>query len=589
MNELKRAELITALARIGVIACVKQGMFDALLGGDEPGSPAVALRLAQLQDIAAEQGIHLEDLDQVTDLMKARLTNAEQNIGRNSNTLRSVEEELELADTAIDQLNTAQLSIKNQLSSVDTSVNSLLESNASLLSRVQTTESVNSFQDAAIESLEDMVTGNAAGGLKDLTNKLSEKADLEDGKIPLSQLPELPTGRKVTVEDATQRLTLTEHSDITIAYQQDNGVGYILGAGADPSLSSNWQPLTNTQVSGITSFNSRTGVVSPAPGDYTTAMVTPTAERGYVSPTDRSRWDVKATPESVEAFVGALRTEISQNYVAGNAADFLKTSDTTVVKRSELGIVSGVATLGADGKVLTSQLPPLGLTSAQLTRLTNVESLAAFANEKGDRAAENSVVLDSRLSAVEASGTSLTNVNNKVISLEAQQVDTDSAIVRIDSLDVVQNTRLTELEAKAATAGIPYSEKDTASGVAPLDSSRKVPLVNLPTFLPQSARIYRDVLASRSIGNWVTNTSKNEMIVHLRSKQTTSASFYLRSLINDLPNASASNFVIRSGAQNTTNSRWLTLTLYVPAGWRYQITGDGGVIKDNIETWYEFS
>ena len=102
------------------------------------------------------------------------------------------------------------------------------------------------------------------------------------GKVPTAQLPDIPAGRKIVVADEAARLALPVHPDLTIAYQSDTGDAWGLDADSDPSIAANWTLLGNAQAGGVTSFNGRTGNVTPQAGDYTAAQVgaIPGAEKG---------------------------------------------------------------------------------------------------------------------------------------------------------------------------------------------------------------------------------------------------------------------------------------------------------------------
>lgn len=633
MIEEKRGELVEALARIGLNNTIKEGMFDIVLseGGDSPASI-----LLQLEQLTATSTDHTLQIDTLADAQAANgvsLTSIQEKASRQEAAIVSQTSEIERIESAVNSAEATHVEFRNHFSTLDADVVALETSNFDLRSRMSAVESVDVNHQQRITTLEDVVTGSGVGSIAELTERVDNKADLEGGKIPLSQLPELPTGRKVTVSDASERLSLTDHTDITIAYQQDDGQAYILGAGEDPAIEGNWSILGNTQASGVTAFNGRTGVVTPSAGDYSTAMVSPTTERGYASSTDRTRWDSKASVDSVTAAVNALRTEVSENYVGGADDTFLRTDDTTVLKRNELGQAGGgIPTLGANGLVLAAQLPPPGLTSAQAARLTAVESLARLADEKGDSAATNISILDGRVQTLVASGTTLAIVNNQVQTLRTQQTETESAIARIDGVDAAQNVRLTALE-EGSSNGIPVSQKGVSDGVATLNTDTKIPMSQiltnvatgvptldasnkiatarlytnvangvstlnaagvltntvLPPHLPQSSRIWRDVKGVRAFNTYFTNnsTSNNEMRVYVRSATSTSTTRHL--LIYLYNPATEETFAFRSDAQGSAGDRWMHLYADVPLGWRYAMSSNGGSTAANIEFWYEMS
>ena len=633
MIEEKRGELVEALARIGLNNTIKEGMFDIVLseGGDSPASI-----LLQLEQLTATSTDHTLQIDTLADAQAANgvsLTSIQEKASRQEAAIASQTSEIERIEAAVNSAEAIHVEFRNHFSTLDTDVDALETSNVDLRSRMSAVESVDVNHQQRITTLEDVVTGSGVGSIAELTERVDNKADLEGGKIPLSQLPELPTGRKVTVSDASERLSLTDHTDITIAYQQDDGQAYILGAGEDPTIEGNWSVLGNTQGSGVTAFNGRTGVVTPSAGDYSTAMVSPTTDRGYTSSTDRTRWDSKASIDSVTAAVNALRTEVSENYVSGADDTFLRTDDTTVLKRNELGQSGGgIPTLGANGLVLAAQLPPPGLTSAQAARLTAVESLARLADEKGDSAATNISILDGRVQTLVASGTTLAIVNNQVQTLRTQQTETVSEIARLDGVDDAQNDRLTALE-EGSSNGIPVSQKGASEGVATLNTDTKIPMSQiltnvatgiptldasnkiatarlytnvangiptlnaggvltntvLPPHLPQSSRIWRDVKGVRAFNTYFTNnsTSNNEMRVYVRSATSTSTTRHLVLYVYNP--ASEETFAFRSDAQGAAGDRWMHLSVDVPLGWRYAMSSNGGSTAANIEFWYEMS
>ena len=113
------------------------------------------------------------------------------------------------------------------------------------------------------------------------------------GLVPLTQLPNLPAGRKVAVADEAARLALPVYDDLTIAYQTDDGSTWALDAGDDPSIGSNWSQIGSATSIGVDSFNSRTGNVVPVAGDYDADLITETLNREFVSPTEKSVWNSK--------------------------------------------------------------------------------------------------------------------------------------------------------------------------------------------------------------------------------------------------------------------------------------------------------
>ena len=94
-----------------------------------------------------------------------------------------------------------------------------------------------------------------------------------DGIVPAANLPLMATGHKLTVANAAARLAIPKPNDLTIVYQADDGSTWAIDANATPSNAANWTQLGSAITSSVTSFASRTGVVTPQAGDYTAAMV----------------------------------------------------------------------------------------------------------------------------------------------------------------------------------------------------------------------------------------------------------------------------------------------------------------------------
>lgn len=117
------------------------------------------------------------------------------------------------------------------------------------------------------------------------------KADLEGGKLALSQMPDVASGRKIKVANAAARLLVDTHPDLTIAYQMDDGTSWALNGGDAPSNPDNWTQLGSALISGVTSFNTRTGNIMPQAGDYTAEMVTESDEKQFVTAEDKVSWN----------------------------------------------------------------------------------------------------------------------------------------------------------------------------------------------------------------------------------------------------------------------------------------------------------
>lgn len=314
------------------------------------------LVIESIQEKDSSQDISISDLNSRVNSASTTVTNLSSRVGV-------------LEDNYVDYAPTIQ-----DIQTKDTSQDTL----------ISTATSKNEEQDLRLDTMETTSTSHESR-VTTLESTIANKADLVSGKIPLNQLPDLPVGRKVSVANEAERLALDSHPDLTIAYQLDTADAWVLDSNEDPSLSSNWDKLGNAQSSGVQSFNGRTGNIDPQSGDYTAAMITTNGDRNFISDTDRTRWDDKATPAQVAASTSALRSEVVAGYIP----------------TSQRASVNGIATLGSDGKVPSIQLPPLGLTTQQALRLDQIEETANLADAKGDSAANNILAVDTRLTQVD--------------------------------------------------------------------------------------------------------------------------------------------------------------------------------------------
>ena len=153
---------------------------------------------------------------------------------------------------------------------------------------INTVAGLQAALDAAAES--GGISAEDLARLVAVENTLPNKADLEGGKLALSQMPDIAAGRKSTVADEAARLTLDVWPDLTIAYQMDDGNAYALDANDDPSVPANWSMLGSGIADGVGSFNSRTGNVLPQAGDYTAEQITESAAKQFVSAAEKAEW-----------------------------------------------------------------------------------------------------------------------------------------------------------------------------------------------------------------------------------------------------------------------------------------------------------
>lgn len=437
---------------------------------------------------------------------------------------------------------------------------------------VQEAKSVNTAQDLRLTTLE-ASDGSQASKLAALEAMSPLKADLVAGKIPIAQLPDLPVGRKVSVANDAERLALTTHPDLTIAYQVDTADAWVLDANEDPTDAGNWDKLGNAQGTGVSSFKGRTGNVDPASGDYTADQITPTTGRTFVDPNDRTRWDEKTSAEFVITNVSGLRSEAALAYLP----------------KSQRGAANGVASLGADGIVPVSQLPPQGMTTAQAQRLTAAESNALLGNQKGDSAANNILAVDNRLTQVDRDRTA------DIAGIKADYIKNTSKGVAngVAPLDAQKKISTSLLYSGAANGVAPldattkisssYLYRNSANGVCGLGADGKVAVAQLPT-APVQAWVNP---TGRVVGTWYTNSAKHPMFLNLRTATSTSSSRFIN--VQTRATTTSTAFHQRSTAINSTSERWIQLLAVVPPGWQYMVDSFGGSTTANTEYWHEMS
>lgn len=174
-----------------------------------------------------------------------------------------------------------------------------------------------------------------------------------------------------------------------------------------------------------------------------------------------------------------------------------------------------------------------------------------------------------------------------------QIIDWTSKETTIGSQTKANNAKQAAIDSSKTYADntfIPLSQKGVNGGLAPLGSDSKVPIANLPSFIPQTKRVWRDAKATRSVGTWVTNTSKNEMEVHVRASLAGApANRFISFQIRE--SAGSTVFVFNSTVLTNVGTGGLTYadsnTITVPEGWQYQLTTTGGSTNALTERWYE--
>lgn len=144
-----------------------------------------------------------------------------------------------------------------------------------------------------------------------------------------------------------------------------------------------------------------------------------------------------------------------------------------------------------------------------------------------------------------------------------------------------------ETKTHATDTFLTKAARDVVSGVAPLDANKQVPLVNLPVFMPQRQRIWRDVKSARTHLGWWLNSSGNEMVVRVRTAPSTLTTRYIRAQIQKADGTGTLAF--SSESYNNAATRWLVMELIVPHGYQYMFFTDGGTTVAGFEAWGELS
>lgn len=487
-------------------------------------------RLTSLEDLVTNQVNGLQK--QVSDV-NAKVNQVDNTVNNATNGLSVRVQNLEARPVPVDY--SSQITA---LQAKDTQIENLA---LAVNDKVDSTAANTVVLDQRVSALESGSSGTYQTQINSL--KLN-KADLVSGKVPLSQLPDIPVGRKVKVANQAARLALPLYSDITIAYQLDTGDAWALDANSSPSNAANWDRLGNAQGVGVESFNGRTGNISSQLGDYITDQIQETLTKQFVTPEQKLDWSSKETTTGSQE-----KAEAAQTAAISSAKTY---ADSTFIPISQKNSASGVAPLDADSKVPLANLP------------VNVPNGIAPLGVAGKVPAAN-------LLTNVAGGVPLLNASAKV---PAQYIETGTA------------SGVAPL-GTASKVPMVHILSDVAGGLPVLDSAARLPVERLPDYIPIAPRSWYNVKGSRVVGSWYTNLrpGNNELTVYVRSASSASTTREIRASIRKA--GTTTTFTFQSDAIESAGNRWLQLQLQVPQGWEYQITTSGGSTTANIETWYE--
>lgn len=170
----------------------------------------------------------------------------------------------------------------------------------------------------------------------------------------------------------------------------------------------------------------------------------------------------------------------------------------------------------------------------------------------------------------------------------------------------VTGTQITTWDAKETTTGsqskataaqtaaktyadstfLPLGQKNAASGVAPLDSSSRVPVANLPSFLPRRQRAWYDLLATNVKDVWYTTPSDVETDIYIATSAENSGAYVL---IEARQNSASTIFsFFGTTVSSTTNGPTVSTVcnVTVPQGWQYRLKGSSLGTR-TLTRWYE--
>lgn len=272
-----------------------------------------------------------------------------------------------------------------------------------------------------------------------------------------------------------------------------------------------------------------------------------------------------------------------------------------------------------NGKVPYENLPefPVGRKvnvanrSARLALSTYTDLTIAYESDTGDAYgldANTNPAIDSNWSKLgNALGVGVSSFNGRTGNIGPQVGDYNTAqITEVVNKQFVTDTQKVEWSDKETTSGsqskataaansaksyadgkfLPLTQKAVANGVAPLDATSKVPVINLPSFLPQRQRVWNDVLATNVKDQWYTTPTDVETDIYIGTSAENSSSYIL---IEARQNSSSSVFsffgtTVSSATGGPNISTVCSVT--VPQGWQYRLKGSSLGTR-TLTRWYE--
>ena len=150
----------------------------------------------------------------------------------------------------------------------------------------------------------------------------------------------------------------------TICIDQDDGKVWTCkaapAAGTDPAqcdISGDWLLGSSSSASGVSTFNSRSGVVVPATGDYTATQVTSTATGDVAATNAQTAIAELASEKATAAALTTLSTSLSTSGTINNGGNPV---DWTKLKNVPAGLADGTDDGGAGGGGDVTAASPFG-------------------------------------------------------------------------------------------------------------------------------------------------------------------------------------------------------------------------------------
>jgi hypothetical protein len=134
-------------------------------------------------------------------------------------------------------------------------------------------------------------------------------------------------------------------------------------------------------------------------------------------------------------------------------------------------------------------------------------------------------------------------------------------------------------------ATLDFTVNGASQKVPVLDSNGKVSVSEMQTFMPQRARVWRELTsAQRAKDLWYTNNSGNEMDVHIYSSNQDNPG-YVNIAVRANESSTSMFLINNSTASGTSRSSGYAT---IPQGWQYRLHGSSMGTR-TWESWFELS